>query len=88
MNNEYYEGTTTDAWQKFGVGGASKFILSNDSLVNQLEYSYTLEGVRKGRLLPNETLEIDCNNPTQEISEIYVKDTVAGQFANFRLWAW
>lgn len=78
---EYYELNTTDTYKRYNGSERAHLTLSNDSLLNDLEFS--LDGSKSvGKLLPEETIDFNDSN----IDSLHLKSRLAGAACPFRLW--
>ncbi len=78
----FINGTTTDNYIRYDLGGNSHFMLANDSVANLLSFSEN--GQTELGFLYGEIAEFrDANLQT-----IFIKSRSAGLSCNFRLWAY
>ena len=77
----YFNLATTDNFRRYNSSETAHFILSNDSPLNDLEFSIDGTAV-VGMLLPEEQIEIRDAN----VNELHVRSRVAGAACPFRLW--
>ena len=77
----YYHGTSTDEFRKFDGSGKVSFIIFNDDVGNEIDLS--IDGVTLiGNIKAGEGIDFRY----ADVNTIYIRSTLAGNAAPFRLW--